>query len=143
MNITHSLNGHPNTGRQAEIILEREKKNREKTPELLLIIYKNIAKGTRAFRTLIECFDSINNPCPNIIFILTTGRATSALTVIKCEKLNPFFIEFGIKIFLVLLPPSFVLFFSQKMSPKKWCFPLKILFLSMFFLQFWGIILSP
>ena len=64
MNITHSLNGHPNTGRQAEIILEREKKNREKTPELLLIIYKNIAKGTRAFRTLIECFDSINNPCP-------------------------------------------------------------------------------
>ena len=125
MNITHSLNGHPNTGRQAEIILEREKKNREKTPELLLIIYKNIAKGTRAFRTLIECFDSINNPCPNFISIVTTGRATSALTVIKCEKLNPFFIEFGIKIFLVLCPPSFFLFFSQKNVPEKMVFPTK------------------
>ena len=33
MNITHSINGHPNTGRQAEIILEREKKKPRKKPE--------------------------------------------------------------------------------------------------------------
>ena len=45
MNITHSLNGHPNTGRQAEIILEKEKKKPQKKPELFNNINKNIAKG--------------------------------------------------------------------------------------------------
>ena len=69
MNITHSLNGHPNTGRQAEIILEREKKKPRKKPELLLII--SIKTLPKAFRTLILCFGSINNPCPNFIFIVT------------------------------------------------------------------------
>ena len=81
MNITHSLNGHPNTGRQAEIILEREKKKpRKKNRIIANNIYKNI-------RTLILCFGSINNPCPNFIFIVTkrevikNGYFTVKLTV--------------------------------------------------------------
>ena len=102
MNITHSLNGHPNTGRQAEIILEREKKKPRKKNR---IIDNNINEN---IRTLILCFGSINNPCPNFIFIVTKrevikngyftvkligsgGSATSALTVIKCKNFNLFF----------------------------------------------------